>query len=191
MGLLLLTGSVGMAQSKMNDLTAEFPRTTTTEKLLADQVQKVSDYLVELKTADVKSTKRIQNQMGKCQIEILRLNEKLQEEEVTAAANRIPTVTAVEKYDFDEFENSLTVREFLLENNADNRVWNLHFSSEEAGPADIKVLTPGRQIAFHDHIADFDGRYNAKFIPDHKAGGMWFVHITIGDKATTKKLVFD
>lgn len=190
MGLLLLTGTVGMAQSKMNDRVPEMSGTSTTEQLLADQVQKVSDYLEALKTADAKSAKRIRHQMGKSQIEILRLNKQLHEEAMSAAA-KTPVVQPVVRYDFDEFENSLAVHELLMEENADNDLWDLHFSSEETGAAVIEVLTPGGLVAFRDHVADFKGHYQAQFAPKYDGTNIWFVHITIGDKATTKKLVFD
>lgn len=190
MGLLLLIGTVGMAQSRMDNRNPDMSGTTTTEELLADQVQKVSDYLVELKTADAKTAKRIRREMGKSQIEILRLNKELREEAMAAEAGT-PSVQTLEKLDFDEFENSLAVHELLMENNADNDHWNLHFSCKEPGVVDIQVLTPGGLVAFRDHVSDFNGRYDTEFTPKYQSSGTWFVHITIGDKATTKKLVID
>lgn len=192
MGLLFFTATVGMSQNRMNDRTAALPAFTTTADMLADETQKVNEFVAELKTADKARIKKIHREIDRCQKEILRLRTQLHDQAMIAEASYSPVENrTVARYDFDEYENSLVLDRLKVENDLGRSGFNLQFSCKEKGDADIKILTPGGEVAFHDQISNFDGDYKAFVKPSQKNYGIWFVHITVDDKATTKKLVFN
>jgi hypothetical protein len=75
--------------------------------------------------------------------------------------------------------------------NPSNGKFNLKFSSPDKSNPDIIIKDINGKVVYTESVKNFDGAYNKEISLDNNAKGIYFVTITQGTKATTKKLVVE
>jgi hypothetical protein len=75
--------------------------------------------------------------------------------------------------------------------NPSNGKFNLKFSSPDKSDADITVKDINGKVVYSESVKNFDGKYDKEISLGDTAKGIYFVTITQGAKATTRKLVVE
>ncbi|MCE3227114.1 MAG: hypothetical protein K0S32_1665 [Bacteroidetes bacterium] len=75
--------------------------------------------------------------------------------------------------------------------NPSNGKFNLKFSGPDKSNADITIKDINGKVVYTELVKNFSGSYNKEINIDNNAKGIYFVTITQGTKATTKKLVVE
>lgn len=90
-----------------------------------------------------------------------------------------------------EPKSKLAIDDMNCTPNPSSGKFNLKFSSPDKGNADITVRDINGKVVYSESVKDFTGSYSKEINLDQNVKGIYFVTITQGTKATTKKLVVE
>jgi len=192
LGLIILGTLSATAQTSNSPMYAELALNTetpltTSEKIIreVDKIVKLSDDLID---ANEKQGQRIKEKIASRQARISDLKDNLEAE--SALLENREMVIPFEKYEFDVAENSLHLDEFEAKRNGSIDSFVLQLETKNAGKAIIDIVSPGGELLETIVVSNFNGKLREQIDLNAEAGKIYFLHITVGDEATTKKLRF-
>lgn len=192
LGIFILGTVCATAQSSNTPLYAELAINseaplTTSEKIVreVDKIVKLSEELID---ANEKQEMRIKNKIATRQAKISDLKDNLEAE--SAILENREEVLAFVKYEFDISDNSLKINEFKANRNGSYDSFDLQLETKTVGKAKIDIISPGGELLKTIVASDFNGKLRQEIDLNAQAGKIYFMHVSVGDQATTKKLIF-
>ncbi len=188
-----ILGTIGATAQTSNapmyaDLALTAEKTyTTSEKIIreVDKIVKLSDDLID---ADEKQALRIKEKIASKQARISELKDKLEAE--SALSENRQMVIPFKKHEFDIAENSLQLNDFDAKRNGSFDSFVLQLETKNVGKATIDIVSPGGELLETIVVSDFNGKLREQIELNSEAGKIYFLHITVGNEATTKRLRF-
>ena len=156
---------------------------------ISKQVNKIIKYSELLKNADTKKAESIQRRIDNSQAKIRVWQDQLYSE-VNVNKHQAMTLPFI-KYDFDAAENSLVLNQFRAKRIGEMDEFHLGFKTKETGPARIDIISPGGELLKSISQSDYTGSFRKEFNLSAEKGKVYFVHIEVDGKKTTKKLHFE
>lgn len=156
---------------------------------ITKQIDKINNYSKLLILADNKESESIRRRIGNSQAKIRFIEDEILAEEnvIKHQAMNLPFV----KYDFDVAENSLNLEEFTASREGNMDKFHLGFKTTEPGSANIDIVSPGGELLKSFSKSDYDGSFGEEILLSAEKGEIYFVHINVDGKKTTKKLRFE
>lgn len=148
------------------------------------EIERIIGYTNALKTADRDEAKDLQRKIEAGQVRIRELSKAM------PTHNRA-NYRIIKKYNFDVMENSLALDKFRVVRNGTQLEIGITIKSSETGTARVDIVSPGGELIDTFSRTDFSGKLHENVALNATKGMVYFMHIRIGDKATTKKVRFD
>lgn len=155
---------------------------------IAKQLDKINNYSELLKNANEKKSESIERRIENAQSKIRQWEDEIYSE--TNVNKYRPLSLPFTKYDFDVAENSLVVNDVMLKRNGKTDDFHLGFKTSETGTARIDIVSPGGELLKSITVSDFNGSFGEEIQLSSENGEVYFAHIDVNGKQTTKKLLF-
>lgn len=186
---IIMISSLSLDANLYANLPAKHKLVKSDTERITHQIKKINNYSELLKTADEKKSEIIHRRIGNAQRKIRVLEDKLFSE---ANVNKhhsmnLPFI----KYNFDAAENSLALNKFTASQDGDRDEFHLGFKTVEAGTARVDIVSPGGELLKSITHSDYNGSFGEEIQLNVEKGEVYFVHIDVDGKQTTKKLHFE
>lgn len=190
---IVMTGALMISTFSFNaNLYADSPKkhklVRSDSERIGQQIDKIESYLELLETADEKQAAAIHRKIEFSQTLVKEREDNLFDE---ANMKKAAMVLPYSKYNFDVAENSLAVSNFKACRNGNLKDFHLGFKTAETGKAKVDIVSPGGELLKSISIADYDGSFEEEIKLSAAKGDVYFVHVTVDGKQTTKKLRFE
>jgi len=162
--------------------------TKTKSEKIAKQVDKIKNYLELLKNADDKKALAIQKRIDMRQEKIHNLLDasKSSSTENSRQAIHLPFTV----YDFDIADNSLILDDFTAGRSGSTNSFYLNFKTELSNEVKVDIVSPGGELIQSIVKPKFRGSFDEEVALSSAKGKIYFVHVNLNGKSTTKKVVF-